>query len=96
MAYCLPPDGPDQPDDAPGASLTYIPASAQQAPDALFHCPVCGQPYSPESAPAFPRPASATREPGERLVLRCAHCSTYSVGSLRIQEEEHSSLKDRA
>lgn len=72
-----------------GAPRELVPASAQQAPDAIRHCPVCGQPYTSESLPAFsqqtPASSGAAGERGtaeERLILLCAFCGTYSVGRL--------------
>lgn len=62
------------------AALIHVPASAQQAPGALQHCPVCGEPYTAEclAGPTSQQPATS----GERLVMCCAQCGTYGVGSL--------------
>lgn len=83
----------EQPSSGPsadsGAPRDLVPASAQQAPEAIRCCPVCGQPYTSESLPAFsqqtPAPSGAAGEAGtaeERLILFCASCGTYSVGVL--------------
>jgi len=93
MSHCPdfnPLEQPNSGSDADsGAPRGLVPASAQQAPDALLHCPVCGQPYTSESLPAFPQHTSDTSgaagEPGtaeERLILFCPSCGTYSVGRL--------------
>lgn len=84
MLYYLASDDVDQPigglPTGSSAALIQVPASAQQAPGALQHCPVCGQPYT--SACLLP-PSPQTGTPAEeRLVLLCAACGTYSVGSL--------------
>jgi hypothetical protein len=102
MAHHSVPNDPDHPNGAPGAdssaSLIHVPASAQQAPGALSRCPVCGQPYTseslaplPQQTPAEPGIAETAAQqpetPGERLVLRCTYCGTYSVGTLDTQDE---------
>jgi hypothetical protein len=90
MAYQLASNEVDWPNDAPpavsSAALIRVPASAQQAPDALRSCPVCGQPYTAACVVALPPQASARLD--ERLVLLCPRCDTYAVGLLEAQPEE--------
>jgi endogenous inhibitor of DNA gyrase (YacG/DUF329 family) len=74
---------------ASGSPRDLVPASAQQAPDAIRSCPVCGQPYTSESLPTFHQHTSDTSDAAgesgtaeERLILLCPSCGTYSVGRL--------------
>jgi hypothetical protein len=73
------------------ASLIHMPASEQQQPGALGRCPVCGTSYvlgaEPVSKPLPESPSLQSAEAaqpaessGQRVVLRCPQCGTYSVG----------------
>jgi hypothetical protein len=82
-----------------GAALIRVPASAQQAPGALLHCPVCAQPYTSESLPMLSRRAPGAPDIAHRSetrgeqVLCCAHCGTYGVGLLDVQSEAGGALE---
>ena len=84
MLYYLASDDVDQPagwlPTCSSAALIHVPASAQQAPGALHHCPVCGQPYT-SACLLPPLPPNGTL-PKEQVVLLCAACGTYAVGLL--------------
>lgn len=79
------PGGP--PDAVKGAALIHVPASAQQDPGAIQHCPVCGQLYAAESQPVVGQQAE-TGASDAQVVFRCAQCKTYSVGALGSAGEE--------
>jgi hypothetical protein len=76
----------EMPDVARGAALIHVPASAQQDPEAIHACPVCGQPYASESQPVSGQQDEAAASE-TRAVFRCLHCKTYSVGVLEKASE---------
>ena len=84
MAHIPPPNEAEQPggllEAIASAGLIRVPASAQQNPGAIRSCPVCGQPYAADSQPVGQQAGLIAAD--ARLVLRCAHCKTYSVGTL--------------
>ncbi len=67
------------------AALIHVAACEQQEPAVLHCCPVCGQPYLPDSLLALHPPANISFD--KRLVFACARCGTYSVGMLDAQHE---------
>lgn len=91
MVHIPTPNEAERPDSihhaVKGAALIHVPASAQQNPEAIRYCPVCGQPYALDSQPVVDQQAEATTF-DTQVVFRCTQCKTYSVGTLEKPGEE--------